>query len=113
MIRCCVEAGDFSPIEPISVRDLIYIEAFQRLRSKDHQEIRKLEVQFQADLHKSTLDFLADIRQIQLAKLPFETQQKAAIFYEDLPSQRDRKEAHSAIGMSRGARKLEEQTHSP
>lgn len=62
MIESCVEAGDLSPLNPMSVRDLIWINVCQSLRLKRNYELEKVKREAHLkDLEQLAL-LLADIR---------------------------------------------------
>ena len=64
LIESCVEAGDLSPLNPMSVKDLIWVNVCQSLRLKRKYEFEKVKHEVRLKDLEQLMLMLADLRAI-------------------------------------------------
>lgn len=71
---------------PLSMRDVIWLEAAERIDELEKLEIRKNELRIERERFELTFNVLADLRHIQLSKMYFKTDTGFSDFLTTLPS---------------------------
>ena len=85
MIHVCRKTGDLSPLSPLSLKDLIWLETDERIEEEERIEEKKVELSIQGERILSLTTVLSDLRYIQIAKLPL-NQSELKDFLISLPS---------------------------
>lgn len=85
MIHVCRKSGDLSPLFPLSLKDVIWLEADERIERKERFEEKKKELEIQAIHVQAVVDILSDIRHIEIAQMPL-SRNELMDFISHLPS---------------------------
>lgn len=100
-----------SPLQPLSIRDLIWLKTYREQKQKAEEERFKLELEIQQERAKSNYLILCDLRQLLFSQLGFgkddELEMEKA--WAALPTMRDMgyKPKLRSVGVSRGVKKAE------
>jgi|GEM_PF-6991902 len=71
---------------PLSLRDVIWLEAAEKIEELDKLEIRKSELKIERERYELMFNVMADLRHIQLSKMYFKTDVAFKDFLDTLPS---------------------------
>ncbi len=104
MIRLCRDRNDLSPLAPLTQKDVIWLNALERMKQKeaDELELAKSKVdnlKFEANRELMTAMILVvqDVRKICFSQLPFSSNSQMDNYINNLPSMKDKKEEHGTI----------------
>ena len=103
MIREAIESGDHSFLLPLSLKDVVYLEAGRKIREEEKAKLKNAELELEIQLEKQNRLLLMDIRQICFSNLYFEKDSDRIRYLNALPSNAENmtekeKSRHVAVG---------------
>jgi len=101
-----------TPLQPLSIRDLVWLETYREQKIKAEDEREKLKLEIQREREKWDYLILCDIRRLLFAQLGFgkDDELEAEKAWSVLPTMQEMgyKPQLKSVGVSRGVRKAEE-----